>query len=165
MIPYNVNYKSYTRETYQQIKSNLVNSFKNAAACVSGSLFSINFLHLCFCSLSTLASANSVPGVTTLYEKSLVQKIRDVKQIFCTQSIKPDSLVAPFRQMALDLYIHMNDAIAKFVICMFSTFSCILIVCILPSGETRRILERSPRSLTKHMFWRCLRLLKLNMQI
>ena len=138
MIPYDVNYKSYTRETYKQIKSNITNSFKNAAACVSGSLFPLNSLHLCFCRLSTLASANSIPGITTLYRKSLVQKIRDVKQIFSTQSVKPDSLVAPFRQMALDWYMHMNDAIAKFVICMFSTFSCILIVYILPPGETRR---------------------------
>jgi protein MBA1 len=122
MIPYNVNYKSYTRETYKQIKSNLTNSIKNAAACVSGSLFPLNFMYLCFCRLSTLASANSVPGVTTLYRKSLVESIRHVKQIFSTQSVKPDSLVAPFRQMALDLYMHMNDAIAKFVIYMLSTF-------------------------------------------
>jgi mitochondrial protein MBA1 len=122
MIPYNVNYKSYTRETYKQIKSNLTNSFKNAAACVYGSFIPLNFLHSCFRSLSTLASANSIPGVTTLYRKSLVQKIYDVKQIFSTQSVKPDSLVAPLRQMALDLYMHMNDALAKFVICMFSTF-------------------------------------------
>lgn len=34
MIPHNVNYKSYTRETYRQIKDNITNSFKNAAACV-----------------------------------------------------------------------------------------------------------------------------------
>ena len=124
MIPYNVNYKSFTRETYKQIKRNLTNSFKNAAACVSGSLFyfPLNFLHLCFCRLSSLASANSVPGVTTLHEKSLGQKIRDVKQIFSTQSVKPDSLVAPFRQIALDLYMHMNDTIARFVIYMLSTF-------------------------------------------
>lgn len=155
MIPYNVNYKSYTRETFKQIKSNLINSFKNAAAWISGSLFSLNSPHLWLCRLSTLVDANSVPGVTTLYTKSLVQKIRDVKQIFSTQSVKPDSLVAPFRQMALDLYMHMNDAIAKFVICMFSTFSCILIVYILPPGETRRILERSPRFPTKNTFWRC----------
>jgi len=95
MIPYNVNYKSYTRETYKQIKSNITNSFKNAAA------------------LSTLKSVNSIPGVTTLYRTSLMQKIREVNQIFSTQSVKPDSLVAPFRQMALDLYMHMNDAMAK----------------------------------------------------
>ena len=48
-----------------------------------------------------------------------MQKIRDVGRVFSTQSVKPDSLVAPFRQMALDFYMHMNDAIAKFVICMF----------------------------------------------
>ena len=84
--------------------------------------FPLNFFHPCFCRLSTLTSTNSIPGVTTLQRRSLVQKIRDIKRIFSTQSVKPDSLVAPFRQMALDLYIHMNDAIAKFVICMFSTF-------------------------------------------
>ena len=126
MIPYNVNYKSYTRETYEQIKSNLTNTFKNAAACVSDSFISIlkTFFTFCLCRLSTLSSANSVPGVFTLHRKSLVQRIRDVKQIFSTQSVKPDSLVAPFRQMALDLYMHMNDAIAKFVNFLYS-FSCI----------------------------------------
>jgi len=95
MIPHNVNYKSYTRETYEQIKSNLTNTFKNAAA------------------LSTLASANSIPGITTLYRKSLLQKIRELRQIFGTQSVEPDALVASFRSMALDLYILMNDAIAN----------------------------------------------------
>ena len=51
-----------------------------------------------------------------------MQKIRDIKQIFGTQSVKPDALVAPFRQMALDLYMHMNDAIAKFVFFSFYRF-------------------------------------------
>ena len=87
MIPYNVNYKSYTRETYEKIKSNLTNTFKNAAACVSGSFISIlktffTFVHVDY---QLLASANSIPGVFTLYRRSLVQKIRDVKQIFRTQ--------------------------------------------------------------------------------
>lgn len=141
MIPYNVNYKSPTRETYKQIKSNITNSFKNASACVPGSFFPpLNFLHPCFCRLSTLASANSIPGVTTPYNKSLIRKIRDIKQIFSTQSVKPDSLVAPFRQMALDLYIHMNDAIAKFVIYMFSSHFFLYSHCLHPSGETKRIL-------------------------
>ena len=123
MIPHNVNYKSYTRQTYKQIKDNLTNSFKNAAASVSGSLSSLDVSYLCFCRLSTLASANSIPGVNTFYRKSLLQKIREIPQIFGTQSVKPDALVAPFRQMALDSYILMNDAIAKFVISMFYTFS------------------------------------------
>lgn len=146
MIPYNVNYNSYTRETYKQIKSNLTNSFKNAAACVSGSFISIFFfLHLCLCRLSTLSSANCIPGVATLYRKSLLQRIRDIKQIFDTQSVKPDSLVAPLRQMALDLYMHMNDALAKFVILhfflLFFFFHPVsLILCIIPPGETRRSL-------------------------
>ena len=48
MIPYNVNYKSFTGETYKQIKSNLTNSFKNAFACVSGSFFSIKLSSLLF---------------------------------------------------------------------------------------------------------------------
>ena len=57
-----------------------------------------------------------------LYHKTLAQKMRDLKKIFGTQSVKPDSLVAPFREMALDLYLRVNDATAKFVISMFSTF-------------------------------------------
>lgn len=112
--------------------------------------FPLNFLHPCFCRLSTLSSANSIPGVTTLYRNSLVQKIRDVRQTFGTQSVKPDSLVAPFRQMALDLYMHMNDAIAKFVICMFSTFfSCILIVYILRRNE-KDLIKITTFSYQKH---------------
>ncbi|KAF8800612.1 hypothetical protein BYT27DRAFT_7116937 [Phlegmacium glaucopus] len=95
MIPHNINYKSYSRQTYEQIKDNTTNSFKNAAA------------------LSTLASANSIPGVTTLYRKSFVQKIREVGQIFGTQSVKSDSLVAPFRDMALAFYVLMNDSLAS----------------------------------------------------
>ena len=91
--------------------------------------------------LSTLESANSIPGVTTLYRKSLFQKIRDIKKTFSTQSVKPDSLVAPFRQMALDLYMHMNDAIAGFVIFMVSIFFLYSYSHFLhPLGEMRRIL-------------------------
>lgn len=157
MIPHNVNYKSYTRETYKQIKDNITNSFKNAAACVSDSLFPSNFLYLCFCRLSALASANSVPGVTTSYTKSLWQKIRQVPQIFTTQSVESDSLVAPFREMALQLYMLMNHSIAKFVIFMVSILSLLLfsLSASFPPAEARRTSEKSLRSPTKSMFWRC----------
>ena len=57
-----------------------------------------------------------------LYGKPLLERIRDITQNFSTQSVKPDSLLTPFRQMALELYIHKNEATAKFVICMFSYF-------------------------------------------
>ena len=140
MIPYNINYKSYTRDTFKQIRNNIINSFKNYAAYVSGSFLKIfNFLYPCFCRLSTLSSSNAIPGVTTLHGKSLVQKIRDLKKLFGTQSVKPDSLVAPFRQMALDLYMQINDATAKFVIRTFSTFLFVFSLST-SSDETRRIL-------------------------
>ena len=103
--------------------------------------FSLNFSStLVFVRLSTLASADSIPGISTLYHKSLVQKIRDIKQFFGTQSVKPDALVAPLREMALELYLHMNDAIPKFVICMFSIFFPLYSHCLHPPGETKRIL-------------------------
>ena len=139
------------------------------------SLLILNFLiklsYLCSCRLSTLASANSVPGVNTLYNKSLVQKIREVGQIFGTQSVQPDALVAPFREMALDLYMHMNDAIARFVIFVISNFLLVFfIVRVLPSSRSEKdlrkittfsyqkhVLEMLKTSKTKHpnarLFW------------
>ena len=117
-----------------------------------------------------MASANSIPGITTLYRKSFLQKIREVRQIFGTQSVEPDALVAPFRQMALDLYIHMNDAMAKFVIFMFATF-CLCPHCPRSSSSRsekdlkkittfsyqKHVLEMLKTSKTKHvnarLFW------------
>jgi len=131
MIPHNVNYKSYTRETYKQIKDNITNSVKNATA------------------LSTLVSANSIPGVTTSYTKSIWQKIRQVPQIFSTQSVESDSLVAPFREMALYLYMQMNDAIANRSEKDFKKITT--------SSYQRHVLEMLKTSKTKHpnarLFW------------
>ena len=128
--------------------------------------FIIELSYLSSCRLSTLASANSVPGVNTLYNKSLVQKIREVGQIFGTQSVQPDALVAPFREMALDLYMHMNDAIARFVTPVISHFClCFSLSVSFPPVEARRIFEKSPRSPTKNTFWRCLKLLKPNIRM
>ena len=72
-----------------------------------------------------------------------MQKFREVRQIFSTQSVKPDSLVAPFRQMALDLYIHMNDSFAKFVIFMvFMFWLCSHCLSVLSSSRNEKDLRK-----------------------
>ncbi|KAF8155791.1 hypothetical protein B0H34DRAFT_509736 [Crassisporium funariophilum] len=94
-IPYRINYKSLTKETYEQIKHNTSNLFKNSTA------------------LSSLATLNAIPGVDTGYHKSIMQKLREAKQVFGTLSVEPDSLLAPFRRMALETYEDMYKAVAN----------------------------------------------------
>ena len=142
IVPYNVNTKSCTRKTYKQIKSNLTSTFKNAATCVSGSFIFISKTFFTFVRVDyqLLASANSIPGVFTLYRKSLVQIIRDVKQISRIQFCQARFVGCAFPTNGTWLlYAYEWTQLPSLL--FFVLFHLVfLIVYNLPLGETRRIL-------------------------
>ncbi|KDR80260.1 hypothetical protein GALMADRAFT_136775 [Galerina marginata CBS 339.88] len=106
MIPLSVNYKSVSLETFHNVKTNILNRIKNAAA------------------LSTLMTTNSLPGVTI--SSGFRQQFRQVFKALGTQSVEPDAVLAPVRRMVLDNYQDLNHAIAsrnEKEIKKYSTFS------------------------------------------
>ncbi|CAA7264349.1 unnamed protein product [Cyclocybe aegerita] len=94
MIPYPVSYTTLSKDNYARIKANMSNKLKN------------------FTALSTLTNLNAVPLVDLGSGSSLRAKLRETIKALDTQSTKPDSLLASFRQAALEFYQELNTAVA-----------------------------------------------------
>jgi hypothetical protein len=63
--------------------------------------------------LSMLSAYNAVPGLFIFERPSWSGRMLHQAKVFGTQSLKPDALIAPFRQIALELYEDLNKAVAK----------------------------------------------------
>ncbi len=63
--------------------------------------------------LSMLSAYNAVPGLFIFERPSWLGRMLHQAKVFGTQSLKPDALIAPFRQIALELYEELNTAVAK----------------------------------------------------
>lgn len=63
-------------------------------------------------SLNMLSEFDAIPGmvVPTL---SFWSRLRHKFKLFGSQSTKPDGLLAPFRQIVLELYEELNTAVAR----------------------------------------------------
>jgi hypothetical protein len=58
-----------------------------------------------------LSTFDAIPGIL-VPTISLLSRIRHKFKLFGTQSTKPDALLAPFRQIVLELYEELNIAVA-----------------------------------------------------
>ena len=56
-------------------------------------------------------NSNALPNVYPPLK--IRDQIRHIRQYFTTQSVAPNSVLAPVRQLALEIYEELNDAIAK----------------------------------------------------
>lgn len=96
------------------MQSNTSNYFKNSAAWVlqiNASLFD-RCSHMF--SLSMLMGYESVPGTSlNTHKKSWVHRMLDSFKRFQTHSTQPDALMAPFRQIALEMYEQLNKNVAR----------------------------------------------------
>ena len=61
--------------------------------------------------MSTLLSMKALPGLRPNH--SWRERIMTSLQVFKTQSVEPDALIAPFRQLALKSYEDLNMAVAR----------------------------------------------------
>ncbi|KAH9478346.1 hypothetical protein JR316_0008800 [Psilocybe cubensis] len=92
MIPLSVNYRE-PKAAFSSLQKNVINSLKNIS------------------SLAALINENALPG---LYHGSgFMARIRQMMQIFRTQSVEADAIMAPVREMALNNYQALNNAIAS----------------------------------------------------
>ncbi|KAF8965056.1 hypothetical protein BDZ97DRAFT_1813404 [Flammula alnicola] len=82
------------KTVYATVSGNSKNWVKNTAA------------------LSALMSLDSIPG-KSFYGLSWIAQIRASFGFLGTQSVKPDALLAPLRQMALESYEDLNKALAN----------------------------------------------------
>ena len=61
--------------------------------------------------MSTLLSMRALPGLKP--KRGWRQRFMTKLQVFKTQSVEPDALIAPFRRLALKSYESMNMAVAR----------------------------------------------------
>ncbi|KAF9521510.1 hypothetical protein CPB83DRAFT_865482 [Crepidotus variabilis] len=95
MIPYPTTW-SPSKNNLHQMQSNTSNYFKNSAA------------------LSMLMSYDCIPGINlNAHKKSWTQNMIDSFKRFHVHSTQPDALIAPFRQIALEMYEELNRAVAS----------------------------------------------------
>ena len=112
MIPYpKVKLLSFTRKTFQQLKGNFQNYLKNAMACVY-LLIPAFSLKQPSSSLNMLSTFDAIPGVLSS-EGSWWSRMRHEFRLFGVQSTRPDGVIAPFRQIVLELYEEFNMALAR----------------------------------------------------
>lgn len=66
-------------------------------------------------SLVALASHNAIPGVNTANDRFFKKLFKWPFYTFGTKSTSPTSWLAPTRKLALDTYLQLNAAIAKYI--------------------------------------------------
>ncbi|PPQ96127.1 hypothetical protein CVT26_004762 [Gymnopilus dilepis] len=93
MIPRPWDRRAPIQEIWKTLKDNTINMLKNAGA------------------LSNLMNSNALPDVYPPLK--IRDQIRHIRQYFTTQSVGPNSVLAPVRQLALEIYEELNDAIAN----------------------------------------------------